>query len=908
MGWALFALCLPLLRASPDMPKTRLWSLEPLTHPAIPRVGGPSEWRQNPVDAFVLAKLQANHLSPAPAAERRTLIRRLSFDLVGLPPTAEDITAFVNDRTPEAYERLVDRLLASQQHGERWARHWLDVVRFGESQGFEYDRIREHSWRYRDYVITSFNADKPYDRFVREQLAGDVLEPVTSEGIIATGFLVAGPWDQAGNSSASASLRAMVREAEMEDLVGTVGQTFLGLTLNCARCHDHKFDPIPQRDYYRVKAVFQGVRHGERPLMTDALRAEHAASHAARQAQLARLEQRINDLETTAKRRLHSGINPPDPHSPGQPPLPVSRWSFERDARDSNGLLEGELHGTARLKDGRLHLDGREGFLQTGPTAAPLYAKTLEAWVALATTNQHGGGVITLELPDGSHFDALTFAERQPGKWMAGSEFYRRTRDLDAPAEDSPPDRLIHLALTYGSDRTVTLYRNGKPYGAPYVPQDDFGRFNVFPAGSRVLIGRRHSGGSDAFLAGEVAEARLYDCALTAEEVAASFRAGPQVKLTGLNHILSALTESEHAERTRLIAERAQLLAALREPEPTPMAYAANPEQPGPTFVLARGEPDKPREPVTPGALAALAARAGDLGLTTDTPEAERRRRFADWLVSPENPLTGRVIVNRVWQHHFGRGIVATPNDFGSMGEAPSHPELLDWLAGWFVAPEGANWSLKKLHKLIVTSAAYRQSSVIGNRQLPTANSKDADNRLLWRFSPRRLEAEEVRDTLLALGGELNPAIGGPGFRPFRQVGNGGQNEYFAADFIGPEFNRRTIYRLSVHSARDPLLDALDCPEFSTRTPVRASTTTPLQALSLMNGSFLQRECKKLAAKVQGETGANVKSQIGRLWLHCLAREPRADELRDAARLAHEQGMAGVAWALLNSNEFVFVR
>lgn len=906
--WSLLPLYLSLRTASAGDAKTNLWSLQPLAQAAIPQVTGPAEWRRNPLDAFVVAKLQANRLSPAPATDRHTLIRRLSFDLVGLPPTPDEVSAFVNDRTPGAYERVVDRLLASPQHGERWARHWLDVVRFGESQGFEYDRIREHSWRYRDYVIASFNADKPYDRFVREQLAGDVLEPVTSEGVIATGFLVAGPWDQAGNSSASASLRAMVREAELEDIVGTVGQTFLGLTLNCARCHDHKFDPIPQRDYYRIKAVFQGVRHGERSLMTDMLQAEHAATNAARQAQFVRLEQRFNALEGTAKRRLHSGINPPDTNSPGQRPLPVSRWSFSHDARDGIGPLDGDLLGGSLIRNGRLQLDGRGGFLQTAPTPTPIFAKTLEAWVTLATTNQHGGGVITLELPDGSHFDALTFAERQPGKWMAGSEFYRRTRDLDATAEDSPPGRLIHLVLTYGSGRTVTLYRNGKPYGAPYVPQDDFGRFNVFPAGSRILIGRRHTGGSDVFLQGEVAEARLYDRALTAAEVAASFLAGPQAELNGFDYNLTALSEAERAERSRLIAERTRLLALLREPEPTPMTYAVNPEQPGATFVLTRGEPDKPRDPVTPGALTALATHPGELRLSADATEAERRRRFADWVTSPENPLTARVIVNRVWQHHFGRGIVTTPNDFGKMGDPPSHPELLDWLAAWFVAPDGANWSLKKLHKLVVTSEAYRQSSAIGNRQLPMANSKDADNRLLWRFPPRRLEAEEVRDTLLALGGELNPQMGGPGFRPFRITGNGNQNEYFAADLIGPEFNRRTIYRLSVHSARDPLLDALDCPEFSTRTPVRASTTTPLQALSLMNGSFMQRECNKLAAKVQQEVGANVKSQVKRLWLHCLAREPRADELRDAARLAHEQGMAGVAWALLNSNEFVFVR
>ena len=615
LAWlVLFVFWLPLSglpAVSATSVATNLWSLQPLQHPTIPAASGAREWRDNPIDAFVADKLRQHGLQPAPPADRGTLLRRLSFDLIGLPPSAEEMAAFLRDSRSDAYGRAVAHLLASSHHGERWARHWLDVVRFGESQGFEYDRIREHAWRYRDYVIRAFNDDKPYDRFIREQLAGDVLPEANAESVIATGFLIAGPWDQAGHSSASASVRAMVREAELEDIVGTVGQTFLGVTLNCARCHNHKFDPIPQRDYYRVKAVFQGVNHGDR------------------------------------------------------------------------------------------------------------------------------------RFPGGSTND-----------W----------------------------------------------------------------------------------------------------------------------------------------------------------SYAANASQPEATFVLNRGEPDKPREQVTPGALEALASHPGEFGFTADAPESERRRRFADWVASPENPLTARVIVNRVWQHHFGRGIVATPNDFGKMGEAPSHPELLDWLAAWFVAPDGANWSLKRLHKLIVTSAAYRQAGEIGNRQLAIANSKDADNRLLWRFTPHRLEAEELRDALLALSSELNPQMGGPGFRPFRHVTNGGQNEYFASDPAGAEFNRRTIYRISVHSARDPLLDSLDCPEFSTRTPVRANTTTPLQALSLMNDSFVQRQATKLAERVQREAGPDLKRQVKQLWLLALAREPRPTELREAVKLAREQGMASAAWVLLNSNEFVFVR
>jgi hypothetical protein len=283
--------------------------------------------------------------------------------------------------------------------------------------------------------------------------------------------------------------------------------------------------------------------------------------------------------------------------------------------------------------------------------------------------------------------------------------------------------------------------------------------------------------------------------------------------------------------------------------------------------------------------------------LSADTAEAERRRRFADWIASPENPLTARTIVNRVWHYHFGRGLVATPNDLGKMGERPTHPELLDWLAAWFISPNGANWSLKKLHRLIVTSATYQQTS-----------TGDAENHLQWRFAPRRLEAEAVRDAMLAVSGELNPQMGGLSFRPFKHVGSGGQNEYFASDPIGPEFNRRTVYRICVHSARDPLLDSLDCPEFSTRTAVRPNTTTPLQALSLMNNSFVQRQAAKLAERIERAAGRDAKAQVKSLWLRCYAREPRADELRAATKLAREQGLESVAWAVLNSNEFVFFR
>jgi len=896
------------------------WAFRPLKPAALPKTTGSGA--TNAIDLFVRAQLAQHGLRPVPQADRRTLIRRACFDLIGLPPTPEEVEAFIRDKRPDAFDRVVERLLASPQHGERWARHWLDVVRFGESQGFEYDRIRDHAWRYRDYVINALNADKPYNQFIREQLAGDVIEPVTQEGIIATGFLVAGPWDQAGNSSASPSVRAMVREAELEDMLGTIGQTFLGVTLNCARCHNHKFDPIPTRDYYRIKAVFQGVRHGERNLVTKEEEAQRVSETAAKKQKLAAIELRIAEIETNARTRvlerrsptrrdlasLHAGSET------GAPVQPFARWTFETNAQDSIGNLHAKLEGGARILNGRLVLDGKEAFAITEPLKLPLREKTFEAWVALTTLEQGGGGIIAIESDEGRNFDALVFAERQPRRWVAGSEFYRRTHDLDAATDETTaPGQLVHVALVYQRDRTIAMFRNGRPYGEPYQWKSEFGAFDTFPAGTtRVLFGKRHTGGGKAMFAGEVEEARLYDRALSRVEIAASFSAGPGVQSISRQQLLAVLTDSERTEHKKLVEERDGLLAAAKSQPNPPMGYVAKPEKPDATFVLHRGESDKPRGQVVAGALSAVAKPAAELGLNADTTEDERRRRFADWIASPENPLTARTIVNRVWHYHFGHGLVATPNDLGKMGERPSHPELLDWLAGWFVSADGANWSLKKLHRLIVTSETWRSASESVNSETvkdgSAARSSLNIDSLITSFRPRRLEAEAVRDAMLAVSGELNLQMGGVSFRPFKHVGNGGQNEYFASDPIGPEFNRRTVYRICVHSARDPLLDSLDCPEFSTRTAARPSTTTPLQALSLMNNSFVQRQAKRLSERVAREAGSDMKTQVKSLWLRCYAREPRADELRAATKLVRTEGLESVAWAVLNSNEFVFVR
>jgi hypothetical protein len=871
------------------------WSLQPLAKPVPPPVRQ-VDWVRNPIDAFVLARLESQGLTPAPDADRTTLIRRVTYDLLGLPPRPEEIDAFVNDPSALAYERLVDRLLASPHYGERWGRHWLDVARFGESHGYEYDRLRENAWPYRDYVICSFNRDKPYPQFIREQLAGDVVEPVTAEGIAATGFLVAGPWDEANNAQQSVVMKMRVREEELEDTISAVGQTFLGMTINCARCHNHKFDPIPQQDYYRFKAALEGVRHGERALMSAQEARQRTARQEAQAKALRQMEEELAALIRMGRDKV-LGLHPAPPKS--NEPAPLALWTFESDARDERGALHGMLYGGAVIVNGRLRLNGTGAYVETAALAADLRAKTLEAWVSLSSLDQRGGGVMTVERNDGSVFDSIVFGERELGKWIAGSNFFIRTRDLMAPLEVTKPGDLIHLAIVYASDNRITVYRNGSPYSAAYAPTGSDARLQTYGAGqSRVLFGLRHHGAGNGFLTGEIEEARLYGRALDAEEVAASFRAGVS-RLTP-EQVLASLTPEQRRRRHQLSAEITRQRAAIKEMPPVPLAYAANAAQPGSTYLLARGDVEKKREQVFAGGLSAVRTQPADFGLAPDAPEGLRRLKLADWIADPSNPLTARVLVNRLWHYHFGRGLVATPNDFGFNGDRPSHPELLDWLAGEFIAQ---GWRIKPIHRLMLLSSTYRQSAAFDAR----AARQDADHRWLWRFAPRRLEGEAVRDAMLAISGQLNPRMGGPSFRPFT-VSVFGSNVYTLTDPIGPDYRRRTVYRMQVNSAKSPLLDALDCPDPSVKAPRRNVTTTPLQALGLMNNSFVLRQAQSMAQRVRTEAGEIPTSEITLAYRLAFGRLANAMESQRAQALIGEEGLESLCWVLMNASEFLYLR
>jgi hypothetical protein len=870
------------------------WSLQPVVRPALPKVQK-AAWARNGVDHFILAKLEEKGLVPAPEADRPALIRRLSFDLTGLPPTPEEVTAFVQDREPDAYERLVDRLLASPRYGERWARHWLDVVRFGESNGFEHDELRRNAWPYRDWVIQALNHDLPFDQFARLQLAGDVLLSGDLPGVVATGFLVAGGYDSVGQQQQSQAMKAVVRQDELEDLIGTVGQAFLGLTVQCARCHDHKFDAVRQEEYYRLTAALGSVYHGERDVTPLAVLKDHAARQQRRQAELARWLGELKELEAPVRRRILAERKKPPAPASGLPE-PLARWEFTRSLEDTRGGLHVQLHGDARRRPDGLVLAGKDGYASTPPLRTTVQARTLVARVRLANLTQRGGGVVSLQTTDGGVFDALVFGEQQPGHWLAGSEFFQRTRPFHGPPETAADRAPVHLALVHAEDGTISAYRNGQPYGKSYRSAGPV-KFN--PGQSRLVFGVRHTPAQPGrMLAGTILEAELYDRALTAREVAAL--AGGQADYVAEHELVAGLGADARARHEKLTALVQEARKAIEAPPPRQRVYAVVPRPPGEARVLLRGNPAQKGKAVTPGGVAALGGPSADFGLTGAAGDAERRRKLAAWVTHPSNPLFARVIVNRLWHHHFGTGLVDTPNDFGFNGGRPSHPQLLDWLADELVRQR---FSLKALHRLLVRSAAYRQSS----RWNPVAARVDAGNRLVWRMSPRRLEAEAVRDAMLAVAGQLNPVMGGPGFQDFQVTVRGATYTYAPADRDGFDLQRRTVYRTWARSGRSPLLDTLDCPDPSTATHRRSVTTTPLQALTLLNSAFVLRTAERFAARVQTEAGSNVERQIERAYRLAYGRAPTGEETAAARPVVQAHGLRSLCRALFNSNEFLYV-
>lgn len=826
------------------------WSFQPLSRPPIPPVQG-SFRVHNPVDVFVGNRRSAAGLKESDPASRASLFRRLYFDLHGLPPSPVDVDHFVEDQTPHAYERWVDRVLAAPQYGERWARHWLDVARFGESQGFERDHLRLHSWRYRDWVVEALNQNLPYDEFAQMQLAGDVMFPDRPQGLVATGFLVAGAYDIVGQTQQSGAMRAVVRQDEMEDYVSTVGQAFLGLTVHCARCHDHKFDPILQREYYQLSAALTGVKPGDRKVfpLTDLNRYDARIEHLERR--LAANAQPAIDKVLATRRRLE----------PLQSSIePVAEFNSQNLKLGSKARWDGD----AALFEKSIQIQ-----LQPGLDGSD--------WQRLLAFTDHLGNpkeVIWLG-----------------NEGRVGLSYEGGQRSLLGRVDTSSGDLAFTLVFQEGGK--VWLFQDGQPIGVPMswrspvkYPSDQYA----------VQISEAVSGQVKGDKWERRFGVRIFDAALSAVEVATE--SGVVSEYVSEDEIRMALDPEDKLTREALAFERDQLIAQ-RKRLMAAEAYAIKPRSVEPVYLLNRGNPATPGETVYPGGVEALKGVSANFNLRSDASDADRRTALARWISAPTNPLFARVIVNRLWLHHFGAGLVETPSDFGFSGGRPSHPELLDWLASELI---DRDWDLKAIHRLIVTSATYRQSS----RIRPSAHSVDADNRLLWRMSPRRLEAEGLRDAILEVSGLLNDEMGGPGFQDFTTYVHNSQF-YSMLDPVGETFHRRSLYRTWVRSGRSPFLDVFDCPDPSATAPKRAVTTTPLQSLTLMNHSFVLRMSEALAERMKNLQVDDLSEEVRQVYRWSFGREPSPEGLADAVSLIEMHGRASFARAIFNSSEFLYV-
>ena len=689
-GGCLIAFALWAAETGPFTPAQRtFWSLQPVHKSALPAVKQ-TQWVKTPIDNFVLAKLEENGLKPNPTADRLTLLRRATIDMTGLPPTPEEIQKFLSDTAPDAWQKVVDRLLASPAYGERWARHWLDVVRYADSNGFKADETRPNMWRYRDYVIKALNDDKPYDRFVKEQIAGDELYPGDPDALVAMGFNR--NWIDETNAAALYPRR----QETLDDMTNTTGAAFMGLTYGCARCHNHKFDPILQKDYYRLQAFFANTSFGDGPL-------------------------------------------------PLKDPAQRAKYDEQRAVWEE------------KTKDIRAEM-----------------AKILEPLrVAKATTGAH-----TFEAPV------------QEAIYMD-------------PAKRDPMQAMM-----------------------------------AHTAGPRV--------GFD-----EEPDARTL-------------------------RTLKGDAGKRYAELKKQLAEFDSLKPA---PLPQGQFMIDIGSQAPPTYILRGGNVDAKGDQVQPGFLSILDPSDAKVSPPAGLNSTGRRSVLAAWLTDPKNPLPARVMVNRIWHYHFGTGIVATPGDFGRMGERPTHPELLDYLAATFVEN---GWSIKKLHRMILLSNTYQQSSEFQ----ATAAAADPDNKLLWRFGRHRMEAEAVRDSMLSVTGLLNPQMGGPGVFP--PVPPGTLSDLSATAAAGgwktekdpAQNDRRSVYIFVRRNLRYPMLQEFDSANTFESCDFRKNTVTPSQSLDLLNNDLVLDWARAFAGRVLNDSGLTPETQVDRAFKLAYGRAPDAAETK----------------------------
>jgi hypothetical protein len=804
-----------------DSAASRHWAFQPVVRPALPRQSNAALSGENTIDAFLDARLAEHGLARSPPVDPHTLIRRVTLDLTGLPATPTEVEEFVarvsvaaGDGTgkegasaDKAYQDVVERLLASPRYGERWAQHWLDVIRYADTTGYEANAVRTTAWPYRDYVIAALNADRAYPRFILEQLAGDTLG-VDS----ATGFLVTPPFPSRIEVGQEAAAIAQARYNGLDEVVQNIGSAILGVTVGCARCHDHKFDPISTRDYYRLVTTFAGLQFVDRPWISKERPVTEALA----------AERRLSDI----RERLSQ----------------FAAW------RETERIRVTDVFQAVTAKWIRLTVI--ETF--TGRGYAPAIDE-LEVWKAVSrdeprrnVASARLGALVRTSGPD----ESLGSQDRQlndgvigwKSRWVARERLDKATSWVE-----------IELPEAVTIDRVTW-----------HCDHDDQAN-DLVAAKWRTLKKWRL----------EVAvEPGKWDTVVSADRKEGISTAELDHRTALENQFTKAATDLWNV--THLFAGR------FRDPEPG--------------YVLRRGNPLEPREPTGPGGIDVL----GGYELPPTATEAERRLALAHWLGSEKHPLPARVLVNRVWRHHFGTGLIDTPSDFGTQGENPSHPELLDWLASEFMA---RGWRLKELHRMICLSQAYRQSS----RPVAAAIHIDPDSRLLWRYPPRRLEADAIRDSILFASGSLNLLMGGPGVDTYQPRPKETGSDWRPQEMPGSATWRRTIYLLRVRGADDGLFKPFDVPDCGQVRAKRSVSTTPLQALNLFNSPFMVDQAQRLAARVEQEAGTDLNRQLDRLFLLTLARYPNDSERTACLEAARAEGFAACCRALLNSNEFLFL-
>lgn len=855
------------------------WSLKPIVKPAVAHA------LRNPIDAFISARLAKEGLAMSPAADARTLCRRLYFDLIGLPPTPEELDAYeqASKTDAAAYEKLVDKLLDSPRYGECWARHWLDVAHYGDTHGYDKDQPRPNAWPYRDYVIRAFNDDKPYARFVQEQVAGDVLFPNSRDGIEALGFIAAGPWDLIGHAEVSEDKNdgKVARHLDRDDMVGNTIGTFCSATIQCAQCHNHKFDPFPQEDYYALQAVFAALDRADKPYDIDPAVAIRRAALTSRQGELqakdkvraeqikqaggedlAALENKIATAETVSGqgRRPEYGW-----HSAISPNAETRKWvqvDLGAVVALDHVVLAGCFDDFNNIGAGfgfpaRFRVEASDD-ADFGDTPIVIAAHDLEDCANPGTAPQSFGAA---------------------GKT---AHYVRVTATKLAPCQNDFIFALAELQVFDKTGKNVAL-------GAPVTSSDSieapvrWGLKNltddIYPAKSNAsLVALRQR--RDELLTRATDEPTRRARAATAAALA---EAAKQI----------ATLPAEHAVYAGTVYTGSGAFAGR----------GAQGGKPRPIFMLTRGQVTSPGKEVGPGTLSAVTALPARFDLAPAAGEGARRAALAQWITNDKNPLTWRTIVNRVWQYHFGRGLVNTPNDFGRMGALPTHPELLDWLAADFRDNGG---SLKRLHRLIVTSAAYRQSSNASNAK---AAQLDTNNTLLWRQNRRKLDAEAVHDATLAVSGTLDLTMGGPGWQDFviEHPEHSPHYHYDKADPNDVKTWRRSIYRFIVRSQMQPFMTALDCADPSLRVDKRNESVSPAQALAMLNNSFMVTQAQQFAVRVAKEAGPSRPAQVERAFRLAFGHAPSAAQTTRLAAFTQERGLPNLCRLILNLNEFVFV-